>query len=556
MGLETEYALRIQRVAGVQSKQVFDFDQFSSCLESEIPWARSFRNPERLFLANGGCLSLERGNTINPNNVLLESATPECQSPRELLSYQLALETLLAETLQKTNLKDSAQLMKGNTDAYGHTYGQHESYEMRVARGWRLVGWRIGLILLMPLLTLYHLAAAIWIMAIWLIGQAAVQLSYVASRATMRKVGTITASTYSSATSNRFWSIHPRWIGLCAIGLRIMHFPLAWGLWLNIYCFALVPHRRHLAAFFASRCILDGAGYLDPANRFWVSVRAAAVNSTIGFGSYRFERPIFRCDSWLRGLCMDPIWRPQKYLELFGAYQRVEIAIGDSGLCEQSQYVRIGSTALVLDMIEKAMQQTTSSVPKLRNNIDAIHRFSKDWMLLASVSDNARRQWTALDIQHAYASAVRHFLQSQANIPIEAWRILDQWQTTLNQLRPTEDESNLPRSMLGRVDWLSKLWLLHQIRDEESWQVRKKIDLRYHELSRDGYYDRLISMLGIAPLVSSDETGRARRTPPNGTPATQRGYIIREFADSASNMRCDWKMAQFSFENEKRTVRF
>jgi proteasome accessory factor A len=554
IGLETEYAIRIPRILGMQSRPVFHFGQFVELLDRELPSAPGFQNPERLFLANGGCLSLERGFSLNPNDVLLETATPECQSPRELISYQLAMEQLMVETLQQTQLQGQAQLMKGNTDAHGHTYGQHESYEVRIATGWRLAGWRLGLLLLFPLLCAYQLFAAFWILLIWFVGQVTWRLNAfkLSRRKPQEDQDDESEANASLEEPSRLWSIHPRWIAPCAIGLRWLHFPLAMGLWFNIWCFALIPQRRLLAAFFASRCILDGAGYLDQANRFWVSVRAAAVNSVIGFGSYRFERPIFRCDSWLRGLCMDPLWQPGRYLGLFSSRQRVEIAIGDSGLCQQSQYVRIGATALVFDMVEKVVP----AVPRLRNNIEAISRFSKDWMLLASVSDCSRRQWTALDIQHAYASAVRHFLQSQSNVPVEAWRILDQWQTTLNQLRPTDDEANVPRSMLGRVDWLSKLWLLHQIQSDEGWQVRKKVDLRYHELSSEGYHDRLKNMLSLAPLVTPEELTRARRSPPQGTPATQRGYVIREFADPSSSMRCDWNRAEFYFEDQKRNVRF
>jgi hypothetical protein len=555
IGLETEYAIRIQHPQNFVSKPSFDFDQFSWCLEQEVPWARSFRNSERLFLANGGCLSLEHGSSMGLKDILLESATPECKSPRELLVYQVALERLLSDALHQTNLKQDAQLMKGNADAHGHTYGQHESYDVRIATGWRLLGWRAGLLALLPCLIAYKFLAAIWIFVIWILGQATLQATLIRSwlaGGTKSKVDESTSDPPEGTPKRIVGNVPPWWMRICAYGLRAMHLPLASALWLNIYLFALIPHRRHLAAFFASRCIIDGAGHLDPSNRFWISVRAASVNSLIGFGSYRHERPIFRCDSWLRGLCMDPFWRLSKYCDLFRSTQRVEIAIGDSGLCEQSQYVRIGATALVLDLVEKSVP----NVPHLKNCLDAILRFSKDWMLLTSVSDRSRKQWTALDIQHAYASAVRQLLQSQSSVPVEAWRILDQWQTTLNQLHPTDDESNLPRNMLGRIDWLSKLWLLHQMRAEVSWQVRKKIDLRYHELSRDGYYERLMGMLGMAPLLDQNEIARARRSPPQGTPATQRGYIIREFSDSSCNIRCDWKRAEFYFEDEKRTIRF
>ncbi|MCF7960108.1 MAG: proteasome accessory factor PafA2 family protein [Pirellula sp.] len=587
MGLETEYAIRGIQNSPSANRATFDFRTFAFQLEQKLPIANSFRNPYRVFLANGGCISLEHGFSTDLTNVLLESATPECRSPCELLTYQIAMEELLECTVRETFREHHAHLLKGSADAHGHTYGQHESYEMRIAKGWWLVGWRLGLLLMFPMVIAYRFAAAIWIAFIWLIGQASKQATEVLQRISMLSSNASKASLPNPSPNKPLWSLQPRWIGLCAAGLRVLHIPMAWFLWINIYCFALVPHRRHLTAFFASRCIIDGAGYLDHENRYWVSVRAAMVNSVIGYGSYGNQRPIFRCDSWLRALCVGSFWSIGSYCTLFRARQRVEIATGDSGLCQQSQYVRIGATALVLDLVEKSSPE----VPRLKRVIEAIGVFSKDWMLVATVSKlrHAHRRnsvsdtkspevgapsleftsqikpglqikpvlkYSALDIQHSYAASVRHFLQSRSNIPIEAWKILDVWQTTLNQLHTIDDESHLQKNMLGRIDWLSKLWLMHQMKTEVNWQVRKKIDLRYHELSKDGYYRRLIEMLEIPPVIDAKEIVRAKRSPPQNSPATRRGYLIREFSDLESKLTVDWTRAVFHVEGEKQDVRF
>lgn len=563
MGLETEYVVLYRSPAGSNSAVgkpgedptpstlsdvKFDFEKFAKCLLQELPLAKSFRTPYRVFLANGGCVSLEHGLSLNLRDVLVESATPECKSPKELLTYQLALERILSRSIHKTFGQYDAQLLKGSADSNGNTYGQHESYELRIASNGWLLGWRLGLVCMLPLIVSYRLLAGIWFIMIWLMSQ--MTDPWIAMKRSLFRDPEHFSASPSRAPS--FWGVHPRWLGTCACGLRVLHLPLAASLWLNIRCFALIPHRRHLTAFFASRSIVDGAGYLDKRNRFWVSVRSALVNSVIGFGSYRNERPIFRCDGLLRGLCTGPVWTLGNYAQLFRRRQRIEIAIGDSGLCEQSQYVRLGATALVLDLVERS----NPNVPRLRNVVEATTRFAKDWMLLTSVPDRKQMQWTALDIQHAYASEVRNFLQKHPNVPIEAWRILDQWQTTLNQLRPTDDESNLPRTMLGRIDWLSKLWILHQMKSETSWQARKKVDLRYHEISNEGYHYRLHRMLELAPLLDERELLRAARIPPADTPATHRGYIVREFSDDECDLRVDWTRAEFLIEGQRNRVFF
>ena len=552
MGVETEYAIRCKQNA-TTSGAVLDFDRLMTSLGYETPIVPSFRNPYRLFLANGGCASLETGSSPSLKHAMLESATPECHSPRELLCYQIAMEKLLSEVVSSTFVEQDAHLLKGSADAHGHTYGQHESYEMQIAKGANLIGWRIGLLLMLPTLVAYRIVAAIWFMLIGLAGLAVGAMQKMANYFHKpTRTQQCPEGSMHTWKGMRLRLLPPRWVSFCAFGLRLFHAPIAWMLWANIFCFALRPHRRHLSAFLASRCIVDGAGYLDSENRFWVSARASTVNAIVGFGSYGNSCPLLRCDSWLRGLCVGPLWTLGDYVKLFGAIQRVEIAIGDSGMCEQSQYVRLGATALVLDLIENS----NSKVPRLKNPIEAIGRFARDWMLLSSVSDFSGRQWNAMDIQHAYAASVRHMLQSKTNVPIEAWKILDQWQTTLNQLHPTDDEANLPRAMLGRIDWLSKLWLLHQTDKNATWQARKKIDLRYHELSSGGYHRRLNETLDLAPILDPMDVSRSRRTPPSGSPATQRGYLIREFSAPECNLHVDWTHAQFVFEGKKRRIDF
>ena len=555
MGLETEYAIRCKPTSSPGLDKGLDFHRFISALSHEVPTAPSFRNAYRFFLANGGCVSLEHGSSAKLEHSLFESATPECRSPRELLCHQMAIEKLVAETIQSTFAAQEAQVLKGSFDAHGHTFGQHESYEVRIAQGLSLLGWRLGLLLLFPILVLYRFAALCWLLLFWSIAKSVLQVRVIGTRLRTWFTKKNAGEQNEEATQHPaepLVGMNPVWVDRCAAGLRLLHIPVAWGLSANIYCFALLEQRRHLTAFFASRCIVDGAGFLDEDNRYWVSSRAAMVNSIIGFGSYRRSRPIFRCDSWLRSLCTETFLSYRQYAKLFSSTQRIEIAIGDSGLCEQAQYVRLGATSLVFDLLESGSPR----LPRLRKPLAAIVRFARDWMLLTTVPDRSQRQWSALDIQHAYAAAVRQMLQTKSTVPIEAWKILDQWQTTLNQLMPTDDEANVPRTMLGRIDWLSKLWLLHQMKNQVSWQRRKKIDLRYHELSREGYHYRLMDMLCMAPLIDPSEVVKARRTPPSGTPAMKRGYLIREFSDSESQLHVDWTHAEFLLEGKRTRVKF
>jgi proteasome accessory factor A len=93
---------------------------------------------------------------------------------------------------------------------------------------------------------------------------------------------------------------------------------------------------------------------------------------------------------------------------------------------------------------------------------------------------------------------------------------------------------------VGRLDWPTKLYLLEQAADAPLEQ-RKKIDIRYHELSAEGYFQQL-SAAGVARCVVSDEEiDRAKRNPPSDTPAAKRGRYIREFSGGGDPLEVDWR---------------
>ena len=70
--------------------------------------------------------------------------------------------------------------------------------------------------------------------------------------------------------------------------------------------------------------------------------------------------------------------------------------------------------------------------------------------------------------------------------------------------------------------------------------ARRKIDLRYHELSRAGYYTQLEGAGGAPTLVEPEEILAATTAAPEGTPAAMRGRMIREFAATPEHISAGW----------------
>ena len=557
-----------------------EFESVLLSLRRVMPIARS-ENPLRWFLANGSSLSLELGASANTNDALLELATPETSSPKELVAYQLANEQLMTEASVSSRGGGRGPWMKANADASGNTMGQHESYDMRIATGGWLIAWWVGLILLFPLAVFYRVAVMLWFAIL-------VGCKYVAMLSA-RCVTRLAVGGHEVGSENQVGdgeqrlSVHEylgRWnqlwgmrlsvweLQLAAWGVRWLHLPLVACFFGLIWVVALRPHRQKLSAFLASRCILDGAGYLDEESRYWISLRAAVVDRVIGFGSYSKHRPMFRCDPLLRELLDSSDWTFRSYGRLFRPVQRIELAIGDSGMCQQSQWLRFGTTALVLDWIE---QSKAKQAIELRRVTEAIREYARDWMLVRSVCDRSGNEFKAKDVSRSYLRGVKRWMEQQADVPREAWEIIEQWQTTLNQLvlspshRSEESSSELPMMLVGRLDWLSKLWLLQQLSSKESKAdlqlqraVRKKIDLRYHELSSQGYHRQLEATLGNAPMVTERELDRAKRSPPSGSSAWRRGSLIREMqgVDGELGLVVEWDWGRYYLDGDLYVVNF
>ena len=74
---------------------------------------------------------------------------------------------------------------------------------------------------------------------------------------------------------------------------------------------------------------------------------------------------------FFKAACVEACVSPRDYLDLFRRRQRMQIALGDSNMAETAEYLRIGTTMLVLDAIEA---DCFPRVPQVRRPIRALPR--------------------------------------------------------------------------------------------------------------------------------------------------------------------------------------
>ncbi len=80
------------------------------------------------------------------------------------------------------------------------------------------------------------------------------------------------------------------------------------------------------------------------------------------------------------------------------------------------------------------------------------------------------------------------------------------------------------------------------------------IDLKYHELSPRGYFNRLAETWIVQRIVTDEEVESAMRVPPASTRAAQRGRYIREFAGTSIPVVAAWDSVRIGSRKSKRDV--
>ena len=203
-------------------------------------------------------------------------------------------------------------------------------------------------------------------------------------------------------------------------------------------------------------------------------------------------------------------------------YRRLHVITGDANLSEVQTFLKLGTTALVLAMVE---DDALGEPLALARPVPAMHAVSWDLTLHEplEMADGSRR--TALDLQWALLGKARDYAAARG---LEALgpeavgeAVLTRWESVLAGL-----ESD-PSALAGQLDWVAKyrLFSAYRERDGLEWSDPRlaAMDLQYHDL-RPG--TSLSRRLGLERLTDDDEVERAVTEPPAGTRAYFRGIVF------------------------------
>ncbi len=548
------------------------------------------------FLANGGAVSFESRRERRDNPVL-ELATPECTDPREILRYVRAEEILLGRvaagaerTLRRHGHPGRVVFGRSNTDWPGRTLGSQENYwvSWRDPWGWALAGAAAAGLLGMVLACVdafFFLAA-----------HAALKLS-TAVRRTLRARrnpvcrGILRAGGWVARLP--LPRLGPLWQGLHRL-VRHVLVACAEPVLGRLVLRNLTPD---LAPFLATRQVFSGGGAIEfdgATAPLRLSARASRLRRMWGVSLGQRGKAVFDLKPFVR----EP-------LSLLRKRKRLCVAGADSLMCETARFLGMGTTALVLTMLEEGVR-----FPEARL-CDPV----RSWRRVSAAGPHAglrnrdTRARTALEIQRLYLGrAMSHF----AGAPEEslAGQVLRLWKDVLERI---EDD---PASLWGRVDWATKKMLLDGLvfshgdwkrygaygalfdevkrrlpedasltgidretvrlclgprgvrafaplledgeefaRQRALYLAGAKLNFGLHEISRrGGYYQQLRAAGEIPSLIDEEDGALAMTQPPANTRAAIRARAIA-LARDPSDMRASWDVIRVNSLKMRVTMR-
>ena len=215
-------------------------------------------------------------------------------------------------------------------------------------------------------------------------------------------------------------------------------------------------------------------------------------------------------------------------------FRRFHLILGDSNMSEWATAMKIGTTSLVLDLIERGEAPQLEIAQPIHANKSISRDQTHDWII--ELTDG--RKISAIEVQRIYLQAASKIHPSQAGVSEERQWVLREWESVLNDL---ERDVMLARE---RVDWAAKKFLLNTLQEEEklSWSDPwlQSIDLEYHNVDLErGLYYELVRKNLMRRFTSEEEIKASIFNPPETTRAFFRGRAVARFNDEISSIQWD-----------------
>jgi proteasome accessory factor PafA2 len=294
---------------------------------------------------------------------------------------------------------------------------------------------------------------------------------------------------------------------------------------------------RHLIPFFVTRQVMCGSGRVGIGTDsqrpgFQISQRSDFFEVEVGLET-TLKRPIINTRD-----------EPHAVADL---YRRLHVIIGDANHCDVANLLKLGTTSLVLALIEDGAitQDLTLSKP-----VATLQAISHDPALNEKVELVDGRKMTAVELLWIYFEMASAYVEQRSGGAPDAdtAEVFRWWETVLDRLGRDPFEAR------AEVDWVAKLGVLNGYRERDGLEWSdprlRAVDIQWSDVRADkGLFHRLTSAGRFEQLVQEEDVERAVTRPPEDTRAYFRGGCLARWPDSV--VAASWDSVIFEVPGQR-----
>jgi proteasome accessory factor A len=206
-------------------------------------------------------------------------------------------------------------------------------------------------------------------------------------------------------------------------------------------------------------------------------------------------------------------------------YRRLHVITGDANCSETATFLKVGTTAFVLALVEDDHLPRTFS---FRSAVAAMRQVSYDLTLSQPIELVDGTTVTALEIQWELLDRSKKWAEVNGLDSVGGdvgAQVLAEWEDVLTGLERD------PMDLADRLDWVAKRRLLegYQQRHGIGWDDPRlaALALQYHDMRPER---SLAGRVGLRQIVADDEVRHAMTNPPEDTRAYFRGTCLKRWA--------------------------
>ena len=224
-------------------------------------------------------------------------------------------------------------------------------------------------------------------------------------------------------------------------------------------------------------------------------------------------------------------------------YRRLHVICGDANMSETATFLKVGSTSIVLAMIEDNF--LTRRIV-FDNPVRCIKEVSHDPSLKQQLRLNDGSTITALEVQWEILNSASSYVSKGGGEfagGVIANEIIKTWEHVLTGLE------NNPESLRSEIDWIAKRLLVESFADRHNLSIFdpkvRLLALQYHDVRQE---KRISEIIGLKKLITNSEVNYGIDNPPQETRAYFRGVCLQKWPESI--VSANWDSLVFRLEGD------